>query len=316
LTRLLFTADIHASDIVFKKAIKAISSYQADVLVVSGDLTGKAIVPIVKKEENLWFCNPFGKIEYLKSKEEVESRMQDFRNQGYYCFEATKEQIAELQNAPEKLNELFSKMAVETVKRWDQLVNSQVPTNIKVIVGPANDDPFDIDPVLESCERLIYPEGKVVDIDDQHQMISCGWSGPSPWKTHRECEEEEFRERLEAEFRKVQQYDSLLCNFHDPPYGTTLDVAPKLDKNLKPVTRFGQVKMINVGSKAVRDLIMKYQPLMGLHGHIHESGSHCFLGRTVCLNPGSDYQKGAFKAYVIDLPKNSGEKVDFWKVEA
>lgn len=315
MTRILFTADIHASEIVLRKATRAVVSYHADVLILSGDLTGKAIVPVVRKDENLWFCNPFGKVEYLRSREEVESRIQDFRNQGYYSFEATTEQVAELQNSPEKLNELFSRVAVETIKRWDQIIESQVPRNTKVIVSPGNDDPFEIDEVLESSERLIYPEGRVIDIDDKHQMISCGWSGPSPWKTHRELEEEKLREKLEAEFRKVQNYESLLCNFHDPPYGTNLDVAPKLDKNLKPVTSFGHVKMVNVGSKAVRDLIMKYQPLVGLHGHIHESGGHCFLGRTLCLNPGSDYQKGAFKAYLIELNK-MGEKVDFWKIEA
>jgi Icc-related predicted phosphoesterase len=300
---------------VLKKAIKAVSSYKADVLIIGGDLTGKAVVPFIRKESNLWFCNPFGKVEYLRSRDDLERRMQDFRNQGYYCFETTMEHVSELQNSPEKLNELFTHMAVETMKRWDEMIEANVPKNVRVIVSPGNDDPFEIDDILKNSERIVYPEGRVVDIDDHHQMISLGWSGPSPWKTHRECDDDKLRELLEIEFKKAQSYENLVCNFHEPPYGTNLDIAPQLDENLKPVTSFGHVKMIHVGSKAVRDLIMKYQPLLGLHGHIHESGSHCFLGRTLCLNPGSDYQKGAFKAYLIELKNNQAE-LDFWKIEA
>jgi Icc-related predicted phosphoesterase len=314
-TRVLFTCDIHASEIVLKKAIKAVSSYNADVLIIGGDLTGKAVVPFVKQDSNLWFCNPFGKVEYLKSREDLERRMQDFRNRGYYCFETTMDRVLELQKSPEKFNELFIHLAVETIKKWDEMIEATVPKNIKVIISPGNDDPFEIDEVLKKSERIVYPEGRVVDIDDHHQMISLGWSAPTPWKTYRECSEEKLREMLETEFKKVQSYDNLVCNFHDPPYGTALDVAPQLDENFKPVTTFGQVKMIHVGSRAVHDVVMKYQPLLGLHGHIHESGSHCFLGRTLCLNPGSDYQKGAFKAYLIKLNRAQA-KVDFWKIEA
>ena len=54
--------------------------------------------------------------------------------------------------------------------------------------------------------------------------------------------------------------------------------------------------MIHAGSTAVRASIEKHQPLVGLHGHIHESKGFVTLGRTLCLNPGSEYGKMGFSA--------------------
>jgi hypothetical protein len=57
--------------------------------------------------------------------------------------------------------------------------------------------------------------------------------------------------------------------------------------------------MISVGSKAVRAAIEKYQPLVGLHGHIHESRSAQKIGRTTCINPGSEYGEGILRGCLV-----------------
>jgi uncharacterized protein len=42
----------------------------------------------------------------------------------------------------------------------------------------------------------------------------------------------------------------------------------------------------------VREFIEERQPLIGLHGHMHESKAATYLGSTLCLNPGSEYTLG------------------------
>ncbi|MEM2704204.1 MAG: phosphoesterase, partial [Candidatus Bathyarchaeia archaeon] len=142
------------------------------------------------------------------------------------------------------------------------------------------------------------------------------WVNTTPWKTPRECSDDELREKLENEFRKVDTCENLICNFHAPPYGTRLDLAPKLDEKLRVKMRFGTVEMTHVGSKAVKEMLEKYQPLLGLHGHIHESSGIEYIGRTLCINPGSAYIQGILNAFIIDLPKDSKKKIEVFNVSA
>ncbi len=59
--------------------------------------------------------------------------------------------------------------------------------------------------------------------------------------------------------------------------------------------------MVSVGAVAVRNAIEKYKPLLGLHGHIHESKASEHLGRTLILNPGSEYGEGILRGVLVDL---------------
>jgi len=279
-----------------------------------GDLTGKAIVPIVKRESD-WYSAPFGKTERYFTKEEVDEKIQSIREEGFYAIEMSESQARECQQDEKKMDALFENVMCETMDRWLSMVEEQVPKGINVIVSPGNDDHLAIDGVIKKHERVIYPLNRVVDIDDKYKLISCEWVNPTPWLTPRECSEEELMKKLDKEFSRVDSYENVLCNFHAPPFGTTLDIAPRLDKNLKPIAHFGNPEMESVGSKSVRDAIMKHQPLLGLHGHIHECSAHLYLGKTLCVNPGSDYRRGILRGYVVDLPSPDNPKMECWKVE-
>ncbi len=314
MTRLFFVADVHAADAVFKKTLNAAMKYKADVIIIGGDLTGKAIVPIVN-QGNGWYVKALGQELHLNTRQEVEAVTKELSSRGYYVKEMTKSEVDEFMNDKKKMDELFKTLALQKIEEWIEIIRERVPENVKVVMLPGNDDVFEVDRVIEESGRVIFPEGKLVELDDRYRMISCSWSTPSPWNTHRECSEEEMRAMLEREFRRTDDYDHLVCNFHEPPYDTVLDRAPKLDENLKPVTKWGMVVMTHVGGRAVRELILRYQPLLSLHGHIHESPGHMKLGRTLCLNPGSEYQQGILRGYFIDLPRE-GEKLDFWRIDA
>ena len=88
-----------------------------------------------------------------------------------------------------------------------------------------------------------------------------------------------------------------------------IDQAPKLDEKAQVKIRYGSPEMVPVGSKSVRQAMEEYQPLLGLHGHIHESTGLERIGRTLCVNPGSSYMQGMLNAFVIDLPENLNDEV-------
>ena len=161
---------------------------------------------------------------------------------------------------------------------------------------------LDIDDILKSSPVVLYPEDQVVSIDEHHEMITTAWTNPTPWKSPRETTEERLAQMIELMTGKVQGMDSCIFNLHCPPYDTPLDVAPELDENLKPkVSGGGGVSTIHVGSLAVRQAIEKNQPLLGIHGHIHESRGFAKIGRTLCLNPGSEYSEGILRGAIINL---------------
>ena len=164
-----------------------------------------------------------------------------------------------------------------------------------------NDDLREITPILQSSDFVIDPEEKVVNLNSRYEMLSTGWSNPTPWKTPRECSEEELAGKIDEMSRQVKDFKNCIFNIHVPPIDSGLDTAPKLDHNLKPVVEGGEIAVAPAGSTAVRAAIEKYQPLLGLHGHIHESKGFVSIGRTLCINPGSEYSEGILRGVIVDL---------------
>jgi Icc-related predicted phosphoesterase len=168
-------------------------------------------------------------------------------------------------------------------------------------MNPGNDDDTIVDEALKKSKRTEYTIERVVELDDSHPMVSCEWVNPTPWHSPRECSERDLERRLRMEMERVPDASNLVCDFHSPPYNTTLDLAPQLGKNLQPKLFLGQPVYEHVGSKSIRKIFEEYQPLLGLHGHIHESASKCQIGRTLCINPGSEYNEGIMHGYLVTL---------------
>jgi Icc-related predicted phosphoesterase len=309
LVRIVYSSDVHGNELVWLKFLRAIKDYSADIGLMNGDLTGKKIIPIAKMKDGSWATPPgvFGREWRLKDFEEVKNLAERIRHAGMYPFLTTYEEVIEISRDPKKQDELFKNMMVESIERWLQLALEKVDlSKARIIINPGNDDIFEIDPIIKKYEeetngRITYPLDKVVWLDDKHPMISCEWVNPTPWNTPREEPEDKLKKRLDQKFKMVDEYENLVCNFHCPPFDSGLDMAPKLDKNLKPILIGGHPVMIPVGSTAVRKVVEEYQPLIGLHSHIHESPGEVYIGRTLCINPGSEYDQGVFRAYIFDL---------------
>ena len=300
-TRIFYATDIHGSEPCFLKFIKAAEFYKADILVLGGDITGKQIIGIEKRSD-AYYSYLFGQEWTAHTPAELAEMESLIRSNGFYPCVVSPDEMKELESDPVKVDALFSKVMTETVERWILLAEKRFRgTPIKCFISPGNDDHFALDKILSSSDVVIFPEGQVVDLDGVHTMVSCGYANMTPWHCPRDVEEDELRVRLQQMLNKVEDPSRCVFNFHAPPYDSTLDSAPQLDADLKPVIIGGSENIIPVGSLAVREMIEKYQPLVALHGHIHECRGAIEIGKTVCLNPGSEYSEGVLRGALVNI---------------
>ncbi len=304
-TRIFFVTDVHGSDRCFRKFVNAGKFYTANVLILGGDITGKIVVPIVKQPDGRFKCDYGGKETVLKSQSEVDDAVKNIRDSGYYAYLTEPKEIEELSAKPQLLHQLFIKLMRESLQNWLKLAEERLKgTGIKCYISPGNDDFFEIDEILNSSSYVVNPEEKVVDIGD-HEMITLGYTNHTPWNSPREVDERVLQEKIEKMVGQTKDTKKAVFNLHVPPIDTLIDQAPKLNGNFKPVVSGGTLVMISAGSSAVRSGIEKYQPLVGMHGHIHESRGTVKIGRTMCFNPGSEYNSGILRGLLCDLERDS-----------
>ncbi len=303
MTRIFFATDVHGSEICWRKFISAGKFYGASILVLGGDMTGKAIVPIVHQGGDRYRAVLLEQESVLQGETEVQEMIRRIKSRGYYPYLTTPDEMADLRADPACVERLFVTEVLKTAERWLEYADDKLDgSGTRCYVAPGNDDMFELDSLIRSSGRVELAEGQVVQLDEHHEMISSGWTNVTPWHTFREEPEGQLRIRLEAMLGQVQDTPNCVFNFHAPPYGSTLDDAPELTKDLKP-KRAGN-SVIPVGSRSVRQMIDEHQPLLVLCGHIHEAKGSVRLRRTLCINPGSMYEQGRLLGAVIKLAPN------------
>ncbi len=301
-TRLFFVTDVHGSEKCFRKFVNAAKFYEAQALVLGGDITGKMVIPIVDQYDGTYHCRFLGNELVVNSKEDLDTTVKNIRDAGFYPYMSNPEEVADLKADKTKLDALFERLMVESVDHWVKLAHERLSgTNVKCYISPGNDDILAIDPHLADTGVVFNPERKVVQLDDAHEMITLGYTNHTPWNSPREVGEDQLELMLEDMSGRVNDMKNCVFNLHCPPIQTIIDQAPALDSTLKPIVKGGQVEMIAAGSSATRKVIEKYQPLAGIHGHIHESRGFVKIGRTTCFNPGSEYTEGILRGLVMDL---------------
>ena len=303
-TKIFFTTDVHGSEKCFRKFLNAGKVYKADVAILGGDFTGKSIIPIVEKSDGTFKASFAGEDFALRSREDAKTLVSKILDRGYYVYFTNDAELEEVNKNPQKKDDLFLRLMRETLERWIALAEQHLAnTGIRCYIMPGNDDNLDLDNAFKSGKFVVNPEGKVTQIDNHHEMISTGYSNITPWNCPRDIPEEKLAEKIDAMAAQVENMKNCIFNFHCPPYDSGLDTAPKL-VDLKPVVSGGEFVTEPVGSKAVRNTIKKYQPLLGLHGHIHESRGSTRIGRTLCLNAGSEYTTGVLRGVFVNLSKD------------
>ncbi len=300
-TKVFFTSDVHGSDTVFKKFLNAGKAYKASRIILGGDITGKGLV-LISKDENCYRADFLGKEVVAKNEADFERLRAQITKSGFYVYVADSGTISKLRDSAEKLEEILMECMKERLRSWLKLAEERLNgTGIECYISPGNDDEYEIDSVLNSSSYVINPEERVVSLAGEYEMITMGKVNMTPWKCPRDVTEEEVEKTLGAMVSQVHDFSKVIFNIHVPPYDTLLDIAPELDSELRIVNRAGQPSMVHVGSISVRQAIEKYQPMLGLHGHIHESKGVEKIGQSLCLNPGSEYQEGVLRGALITL---------------
>ena len=305
-TTLFFATDIHGSDICWSKFLNAGKFYNADKLILGGDMTGKAVVPFVHQGGKKYRITLLEQVFEPSNDEELADMVKRVRSRGYYPYMTNPDEIAELEKDPDRVSKIFMQEVLKVVQQWMDLADKKLDgTDMKVYCSPGNDDADEVDDIVRSSKRVLLVEGQVVQLDDHHEMITSGWSNRTPWDTHREEDEDQLAVRYEAMVSQLKNPKNAVFNIHVPPHNSKLDEAPELDENLRPKMAGQSLKP--VGSTALRKAIEKSQPLLGLHGHIHEGRGATRIGKTLCINPGSMYEQGTLLGAIVKLGRNDVE---------
>ncbi len=304
-TRIFYATDIHGSEKTYIKFLNAASFYKAQVLILGGDITGKVIVPLVRGPNG--YSGKFRGIDReARNDSELQALENEIRQSGYYPYRTEPAELAELQADESKVQPIFRQLMLDMLKRWIRMAEERLrSTGVNIYMTGGNDDILEIKDIIRESDYVVNPEDKAVDIDGGHEMISLAWSNPTPWNTPRECSEEELWKKLEAMIAEVHNMKSCLFNTHLPPANTLISECVRLDKDLKPVFVGSEPDMISAGSTSVLRAIEQYQPMLGLHGHIHEARGNVKIGRTLCINPGSESSEGILRGVMVNLESES-----------
>ena len=294
--RLFFVTDLHGSELCFRKFISAISIYNVDAAIALGDLAGKMVVPVFDNGNGTYDVNFLAQDIHLNNKTELDQQLAKVNNIGFYPYMTDKKEADHLRSNQNEVMTIFHRLINERMQHWIELADEKLKdSKAKIFMAPGNDDPMEMDAILESSKVMKSAAMKNLDVLG-YEMITVAHTSPTPWDTPREWSEEEMAKNIDKLAGTIKTMERAIFNFHDPPYGTMLDYAPKLREMRQSA---GETE--HVGSKAVSEAIKKYQPFLGLHGHIHESRAAQKIGRTFCVNPGSEYGEGVLRGVLLTL---------------
>jgi uncharacterized protein len=309
-TRLYVVSDFHASDVAWRKMLNVVRMglYEADAVFYAGDLTGKSVVPIVERD-GVWEAEVIGQTRRARNENELREIEQAITSLGFYPFELSQEEAERLGEDHDALDKVFTDEIQRRMQAWLGLAAERLEgTGVPVFLIPGNDDPYDLDEVLEASQYCVNVDGKVAEVPGGLEVLGWGKANSTPWHTPREVSEEMMREEILKLVEQAGDPRRTIFLVHCPPHSSGLDVAPILDENLRPVVSAGDLLRGPVGSVGVREAIEQVQPLLGFHGHVHESAGAVEIGKTLCINPGSEAAFGVLRGYVVDVTDDGIER--------
>ncbi len=310
LTRLFFASDFHGSQRIFRKFLNAAKHYEANVLVMGGDVVGKLAIPVIREGNGCFRAHLMGKTEHLEGPTDLQGFEDRLGTLGYYSKIMDEDEYRAIEADAAAVERLFHDLARQRLASWIELAETRLAgSGVKCFVIGGNDDDPEVLELLRDAntQSIVFCEGKEVEIDDHHTMISVGFSNRTPWKTPREVDDDDLGKMIEGLVGGAADAQHAIFNLHVPPVDSTLDTCPMLDWSTKPPTQIvkgGQVVLHGAGSQAVRRAIELHQPLLSLHGHIHESAGVVKIGRTTSVNPGSEYGEGVLRGCLLTLARD------------
>ncbi len=305
--RIYYASDIHGARKCWLKFLATPKYYGADVIVVGGDITGKFITPIIRRNGHAE-ATFLGIKRKLKSEQDIAKLSELIANAGQYSVEMSPDEEQTYARDQAQVDALFQRVICERVEEWGRLADERLAgQRVRCFVSPGNDDSYNVDQALAKSKVIEVHDSRVVDLGDGFSMFGLGYSNITPWNCPRDISEEELAAKIDVLARQIERMDRAIFDIHVPPYDTGIDSAPELTSDMTVVSdSLGAPIMVAVGSTAVREAILKYQPMLSMHGHIHESSGVRKLGATTIVNPGSEYAEGILRGVLIDLDPREG----------
>ena len=306
-TKIFYACDIHGSEPTYRKFLNAAKFYEVDALIFGGDLMGKLLIPIVRDAHGVYRARLQGQDHRIHSIEELDEFKRTLQTLGFYWQEMDPDEYRTYEGNQERIDDLFDVLARERLAEWIWLAEERLAgTSVRAFLCGGNDDTDEVLGALEDVprDRVVNAENRAVLLDDEHVVVTVGYSTPTPWETPRERTEPEIAEVIEKVMADVPDPSRAVFNFHCPPLDSSLDTCMKLDASVwppTPVLENRQPVYYGAGSQAVADALERYQPTVGLHGHIHESRGMTNYGRTPAYNPGSEYGEGVLRGLIVAI---------------
>ncbi|MCI0635697.1 MAG: metallophosphoesterase [Actinobacteria bacterium] len=306
-TKLFYACDIHGSEPTYRKFLNAARFYEVDALIFGGDLMGKLLIPLVRDAEGTWRARLQGQDHHITSDEQMALFKRTLQTLGFYWQEMDPEEYGAYVGQQDRIDALFDVLAKERLAEWVALAEERLAgTPVRVFLCGGNDDTDEVLSALDEGpqDRVVNAENRSVPVDDEHVVVTVGYSTPTPWETPREKSEPEIAEVIEKVMAEVPDPSRAVFNFHCPPLESSLDTCLKLDASVWPPTPVLENKQpvyYGAGSQSVADALQIYQPAVGLHGHIHESRGMTSYGRTPAYNPGSEYGEGVLRGLIVAI---------------
>ncbi len=313
--RLLLVSDLHGSEVAYRKLSNAVRFYKVDAVVLAGDLAGKVLAPVIKLPDGSYKIPIISENKVFKASE-AEAKIKELKASGYHIRVVSEEEHERMINDKDYLNKVFNETMAKDVAEYLSVIDERYrQQGVKLYVIPGNDDPDEVINAVVNRRwgSIVFFDNDIVNLND-YLLVGFGYSNITPWNTHRELSEEDMYSRLSRLMNRLDgnDYARTILVVHAPPHGTLIDQAPMLTSDFKVVRRGGEVILTHVGSVGVRRVIEEYKPLMGLHGHIHESGGVDYLKvdglRIPVFNAGSEYQYGILRGIIISI---DGNKVNY-----
>ncbi len=296
--RIIFTSDLHGSNACFRKLLDAAKEYKVNAAFVGGDISGKFLTKIRRISAFEFEGELAGKAEKVRVGDELVRLESDIANTGGYSIRVNPGDSWADSSFDEEIAKIKSRQRLQTWLWWAE--RAFKPANIRLLFICGNDDPWELDEVIAASHFAENPETSVIEVNG-YEVIGESSCNKTPWNCPRDMSEEEIEKRLRSRISSVKNSNRTIFLVHTPPYNSGLDEAPKLDPTLTIQHKAGHTLMQPVGSTAVRTLITEFQPLLSLHGHVHESPGFVQIGRTLCCNPGSEYDSSILRAALIEI---------------
>jgi len=274
----IVSADLHGNKGHYQKLREAVYKHDASCVFLCGDL--------LPKDGGLW--SPENKIRTIGAQKEfIKSFFNDFLDDlskkahiyiiyGNDDFKSTYSEI-------NLGNENVTFLDKEVVPFFDTSMDIKIAGYPYVPLTPFMQKDWEKwDEIRGSMNDRVYREDGFVSHEDTHMPVDFSTESSGGTTIAEDMEE----------FANKNNVSNTIYLMHAPPYDTCLDQVA--DSN-----PFLENNNVHVGSSAIRNFVQNYQPLLTLHGHIHEtfeeSGEYVWRCKnSTSATPAHDFKEQEF----------------------